>query len=229
LKVWRDQRAADTTPNAGKLRKELNAITREQFPWMLEVPKAVVQQAIRNLGTANDNFFTSCSGTRAGAKMGAPDFKSRHTSKQSARLDNGPGTFKCDGKFIKLPTVGMVKTHEAVRFCGKPLSAVVSFVGGRWWVSVQVDIPDVHTCAEPKPSVGIDVGLTTAVTLAHGEKIDAPMPLQAALARITRNGQCVSRKVTGSNNRKKPSNGERAPTGELARSARIGSTKPRPR
>jgi putative transposase len=47
------------------------------------------------------------------------------------------------------------------------------------------------------------MGLTTAVTLANGEKIDAPMPLKAALARLKRRGQCVSRKVKGSNNRKK--------------------------
>jgi putative transposase len=47
LKRWRDQFAGGQTPHEGKLRKELNAVTEREFPWMLEVPKAVVQHAIK--------------------------------------------------------------------------------------------------------------------------------------------------------------------------------------
>ena len=85
LKRWRDQFAGGQTPKEGELRKELNEVKEREFPWMQEVPKAVVQQAINNLGTAYQNFFTSLSGKRRGPRMAAPDFKSRHTSKQSAR------------------------------------------------------------------------------------------------------------------------------------------------
>ena len=202
LSQWREQYAAGEKPNEGKLRKALNAIKEEQFPWMLNTPKTVVQQAIKNLGTAYENFFSSCKGKRAGAKMSPPDFKSKHKSKQSARLDNGPGTFSFDGKTVKLPKIGVVKTHEALRFEGKPMSAVVSFVGGRWWLSVQVELPDVQPVTT-NPSVGIDLGLNTALALSTGEQIFAPKPLKAALERLKWLGRLVSRKVKGSNNRKK--------------------------
>ncbi len=203
LTEWRKQYTAGEKPNEGALRKQLNAIKRQEFPWMLSLPKTVVQQAIKNLGSAYQNFFASCKGRRAGAKMQPPDFKSRHRSKQSARLDNGPGTFSFDGEKVKLPKIGTVKTHEALRFEGKPLSAVVSYVGGRWWLSVQVELPDAAPSLEVKPSVGIDLGIKTALVLSDGTTFAAPKTLKSAHERLKRLGRFVSRKVKGSKNRQK--------------------------
>jgi putative transposase len=42
LKRWRDQFAGGQRPNEGELRKELNAVKEREFPWMLDVPKAVI-------------------------------------------------------------------------------------------------------------------------------------------------------------------------------------------
>lgn len=44
-------------PNQGKLRKQLNAIKREQFPFMMEVTKCAPQIAIQQLGNAYKRFF----------------------------------------------------------------------------------------------------------------------------------------------------------------------------
>ena len=202
LARWREQYAAGGKPNEGELRKHLNAIKRQEFPWMLDVPKQIVQLSITNLGIAYQNFFNSVKGKRTGAKMKPPDFKSRHRSKQSTRLDNGPGTFRFEGKSVRLAKIGFVKTMEELRFAGRPLSATVSFVGGRWWLSVQVELPDAAPVST-NPAVGIDLGLTTALTLSTGEKIEAPKPLKAALTRLQRLGRLVSRKVKGSQNRKR--------------------------
>jgi transposase len=49
--------AAGRIPNEAALRKQLNAIKDEQFPWMGDVTKNAPQQAIKNLGTAFKNFF----------------------------------------------------------------------------------------------------------------------------------------------------------------------------
>jgi putative transposase len=203
LEQWRTRFAAGEKPSEWQLRVDLNSVKGTAFPWMLEVPKTVVQQAIKNLGTAYQNFFASLKGKRKGPKMAPPNFKSKHKSKQSARLDNGPGTFSFDGKRVKLPKIGWVKTYEALRFEGKPLSATVSFVGGRWWLSVQVELPDVPKAESNKPAVGIDLGLKTALVLSDGRTFEAPKPLRASIERLKRLGRLVSRKVKGSQNRKK--------------------------
>ena len=44
-------------PSQAALRRQLNAIKREQFPWMLEVTKNAPQMAIIQLGEAFKNFF----------------------------------------------------------------------------------------------------------------------------------------------------------------------------
>jgi putative transposase len=52
--------------------------------------------------------------------------------RDSARLDNGPGTFKFKGKRVRLPVIGWVKLREELRFSGKALSTTVRRVADRW-------------------------------------------------------------------------------------------------
>ena len=61
-------------PNEGALRRELNALKRTEFPWLMAVTKCA-QEAIRALGVAYKNWFQSLSGKRKGPKVGAPSFK----------------------------------------------------------------------------------------------------------------------------------------------------------
>ena len=52
LAEWRRQHAAGERPCEAALRRRLNSVKREQFPWMLEVGKCVPQHAIKHLGRA---------------------------------------------------------------------------------------------------------------------------------------------------------------------------------
>lgn len=203
LEQWQKQYAEGLKPNEGGLRKQLNACKREKFPWLMETPKNVVQQAIMNLGEAYQNFFNSVKGKRAGSKMNPPDFKKKNKANKSARLDNGPGTFKFDGKSVKLAKVGLVKTFEELRFEGRPIGTTLSFQGGFWWLSVKVELPDVEKTVNPESSVGIDLGLTTAITLSNGEKYEAPKPLKEKLKKLRSLNKSLSRKEKGSQNSKK--------------------------
>ena len=45
------------SPSQFKLRKQLNSIKKQQFPFMTEVTKCSPQEAIIQLGKAFDNFF----------------------------------------------------------------------------------------------------------------------------------------------------------------------------
>lgn len=48
---------ASPKPSQMALRRQLNSIKAEQFPWMLEVTKCAAQMAIIQLGSAFKNFF----------------------------------------------------------------------------------------------------------------------------------------------------------------------------
>src|SRR3954465_13354434 len=107
LSEWQRQYKEGGKPSEAALRKQLNAAKREHFPWMLEVTKVAPQQVIKNLGAAFKRFFEGTSKYPRFKKKGVHD---------SFRAENGPETFDFDGRRIRLPVIGWVKMHEALRF-----------------------------------------------------------------------------------------------------------------
>ena len=93
---------------------------------------------------------------------------------------------------------------EHLRYDGKILSAKVFTKGGKWFVSVAVELDDTQ---KPLPktgkSVGLDLGITDLATLSDGTKIKASKPLKNKLKKPRRLNKSLSRKQKGSNNREK--------------------------
>jgi putative transposase len=56
-RAWK-QDNSQPKPTETALRRQLNAIKRTQFPWMLKVTKNAPQMAIIQLGEAFKNFFS---------------------------------------------------------------------------------------------------------------------------------------------------------------------------
>lgn len=194
LAEWQRQYQAGAKPNAAALRRQFNAIKPVEFPWILDLPKSVPQQAIKNVGTAFQRFFQK--------KAKSPRFKRRGVH-DSARLDNGPDTFAFDGQQIRLPKIGWVRMREALRFDGKPLSATLIREADRWFIAIPVEIERPELVCESPAAVGVDLGVSTAVTLSTGEKIESPKPLKRSLRRMKRWSRWHSRQQKGSANRHK--------------------------
>ena len=57
LAEWKQAYENKERINELKLRKKLNQIKRDQFPWMMEVTKCAPEQAIKDLGLAFSNFL----------------------------------------------------------------------------------------------------------------------------------------------------------------------------
>ncbi len=116
LDEWKHQYEADEKPNEAALRRQLNAIEADAFPWMLEVPKSAPQQAIKDLGAAFGHFFRR---VKAGQKPGYPRFKKRGLH-DSFRADNGPPAKGQDavavgGRRVRIPKLGWVRMRPGDR------------------------------------------------------------------------------------------------------------------
>jgi len=194
LAEWKHQYEAGEKPRESILRKQLNSVKREQFPWMYDSSKAVPQQAIKNLGLAFDGFFKK--------RSRYPRFKKKGIH-ASFRADDGPGTFSVDGRRVRLPRIGWVRMREEVRFEGKMLSATVSRRAQRWYVSIQVKVEEVPITRESQGVVGVDLGISHLATLSNGERVEGPKPLREALGCLRLRSKAVSRKKKGSKNRLK--------------------------
>ena len=184
-------------PNEGKLRKQLNAIKREQFPFMMEVTKCAPQIAIQHLGDAYKRFFKG--------ESQHPKFRKKG-EKDRFGLSNDQFKIKTkDGKFfIQIPKLGWVRMKEGLRLQGKILSATISTRGERWFVSINIELSEaIQPLSKTKQSVGLDLGVTHLAILSDGTKIQAPKPLKTQLKKLIRLSRGLSRKQKGSNNRKK--------------------------
>lgn len=199
LAEWQRQyeaRKTDPTlpaPSQLALRRQLNAVKREQFPWMLEVTKNAPQMAIIQLGKAFENFFAK--------RARYPSFRRKG---RDDRFTLSNDQFKVNDKRICIPKLGWVRMREALRFTGRIVSAAVSRNAGRWYASITVDTPALSLPpAENQGAVGVDLGITALATLSTGEVIPGPKALRTLLARLRRLGRELSRKVKGSRNRAK--------------------------
>ena len=184
-------------PTQGKLRKQLNSIKREQFPFMLEVTKCSPQLAIMQLGDAFKRFFKGESKYPQFRKKGVNDRFSLSNDQFKLKL-------KKDKPHIQIPNLGLVRMTEHLRYNGKILSAKVFTKGGKWFVSIAVELSET-TKPLPKTgkSVGLDLGITDLATLSDGTKIKALKPLKNKLKKLQRLSKSLSRKQKGSNNRAK--------------------------
>jgi len=188
--------AKTKVPNAIELHRRLNAIKSTELPWMYEVSKCSPQEALRNLDRAFINFFE---------KRGKfPKFKSKKNGIGGFRLT---GTIKVEDEYVQLPRLGRLKLKERGYLLTKAkiLSASVSERAGHWFVSIQVEIDQLDFTGKKDEHdvVGVDLGIKTLAAVSDGQTFDNPKPLKRRLRKLRRLSRAVSRKVKGSQNRKK--------------------------
>lgn len=181
-------------PSQEALRRQLNSIKRKEFPWMLEVTKNAAQMAIIQLGQAFKNFFAGRSRYPKFRKKGRDD-----------RFTLTNDLISIDGCRIRIPRLGWVRMRESLCFAGKIMSATISRVANRWFVSITVDTEDNSHLpkAENQGAAGVDLGVSALATLSTGEIIAGPKPHKALLSRLKRLSRSLSRKQKGSANRGK--------------------------
>ena len=200
LAAWQRQYAARKedpalpAPSEAGLRRQLNAIKRAQFPWMFDVTKCAAQEAIIDLGAAFRSFFAT--------RGRYPRFKQKGV-RDSFCAANEVGTFRVDGKRIRLPKLGWVRMREAVRFSGKLKRVTVSREAERWFASIIVETDAIQPIMQPRAVIGVDLGITTLATLSDGTAIPGPKAHRALLQRQRRSSRALSRKRKGSANRRK--------------------------
>jgi putative transposase len=193
LAEWNEQYEMGGKPKANELKRYWNAIKYEKFPWLKEIHRDAHAQPFANLHSAFKQFFTK--------KGKRPRFKKKGKSRDSFYVAND--TFEVNEKRVRLPIIGSVRMTESLRFEGKIQSAVVSREADRWFISIAFELPEPVVNHQTCKPVGIDLGLTTFAALSTGEKIEAPKPLAVSIKRLQRLSRHQSRKVIGSNNRRK--------------------------
>ncbi|MFJ6750067.1 RNA-guided endonuclease InsQ/TnpB family protein [Streptomyces sp. NPDC091266] len=162
----------------------------EELAYLCEVSSVPLQQTLRHLQGAFANFWD-----RRGKY---PRFKSRKKSRRSAEYTSS--AFRFRGGTLTLAK--MKDPLEIVWSRPLPKGAAPSTVtvsqdaAGRWFVSMLCDDTPAPM-PEATRAVGIDVGITSLLTLSTGEKVANPKFERRDRARLARAQRALSRKAKG--------------------------------
>ena len=203
LARWQEMHEAGEKPNWRKLNAEVNARKAGDLAWMREIPWAVPNNALQDLNNAFSHFFRRAKAKDA--KVGYPRFKAKKRTTPAFAIEARALQF--DGKRVKIPKLGWIRTRQELRFPGKMLSARFTKRAGHWYVSVQVEVADSwvypHRCENQAAAVGIDLGLRDLAVLSTGERIKAPRSLRAHEKQLRRLNKELSRRTKGGANWRK--------------------------
>jgi putative transposase len=190
----------------GELSKQVitRAKSTPERVWLGEVSAVVLQQALADLNTAYRNFFASVTGTRKGRKVASPRFRSRKDNRQAIRFTRNARFAVLSNGRLRLPKIGDLDVRWSRDLPAEPSSVtIVKDAAGRYFASFVITTKQDETLPAVEPEVGIDLGLTHFAVLSDGTKVAAPRFLRQEARRLRRLQKSLSRKVKGSNNRRK--------------------------
>ena len=163
---------------------------KKDYDWTSSQDQRAALYAIKHLGQAIANWI--------GKRAKFPKFKGQG-HKQSWTTDEQ--SVRVEGKRIKLPKIGWIKTRQELRFVGSIIKVTISRTAHRWFASITVETEDTEAVDNSThPVLGIDVGINTLATLSDGTKYDNPRPLKRYERKLKREARKLSCQVFRSNN-----------------------------
>ena len=167
-----------------------------ELAFLNEVSSVPLQQALRHLQGAYDNFF--------GKRAKYPSFKrksrggSAEFSRSAFRFENGALML------AKMDVPIDVRWSRPLPKGVQPSTVTVSLdASGRWHISFLCEDAGIRKLPASSAAVGIDLGITSLVTLSTGEKIANPKHDARELARKRILSRRLAHKTKGSKNRDK--------------------------
>lgn len=188
--AWKLQRKSVT------MYEQFKQITQlRQDPRFAIVAVDIQRDPLRRLDRAFKAFFRRC---KNGEKPGFPRFRGGH---QYDSFTFGGDKPVVRERSIKIPNLGDIRMRGGRPIQGMPKICTIKRDGKRWTASVTCDIGPAPDKRAVSSAIGIDVGLTTLVTLSDGTEIQNQRWTRKHAARIAAANQQLARKKRGSKNR----------------------------
>lgn len=131
--------------------------------WLKEIHSQVLQQSLKDLERAYQNFFAK--------RADFPRFKRRGTRdgfrfSQGSQLDQS-------GSRVFLPKIGWLRYRNNREVLGDVSNVTISRQGDRWYVSIQTERDVLTPVHRSVSAVGVDVGVARFATLSDGTVYEA--------------------------------------------------------
>lgn len=177
--------------NSSKVLTEL----KKNKTWLKQVDAISLQQTLRDLDMAYQNFFNG--------KSKYPNFKKKQ-DKNSYRTNSN---IKINNRYITTPKIGILRYRDKYKLEECNISKIYNITisktpSGNYYASISAEV-DIPAFEKTNRSCGIDLGLKDFCIFDTGRKIDNPRILQHLEKKYRKLAKAVLRKVYDSANYKK--------------------------
>lgn len=186
-------KAEGKTIPAAQLSQELTQLKRqEDHLWLKEADSQLLQQALKDVDRAFQNFFAR--------RSKFPKFKSRKVGHFAFRI---PQRVKVESSKCYCPKIGWIRIRQSQQIEGETKSATFKRDAcGDWFVTLtaEFEMPDT-ALVPPENPIGVDAGLKDFVFLSNGESVPAPRLFRRLEKKLGKAQRVLSRRKAGSNRR----------------------------
>ena len=177
-------------------------VLKKDNEWLKNVHSKVLQQSVRDMNQAYDNFFK--------LHRGFPKFKSKHDNRQSCRFpkDAFIGVRGNRIDLIKvLKDIHFKCSRNDERYLNRNQDKVKSITlskepNGKFYLSVLIDKP-LRQVPQSSSMVGLDLGIKDFAVTSDGQVIENFHFKKNEESRLKRLQRQISKKIVGSKNREK--------------------------
>jgi putative transposase len=193
------------------LRREWNRAKHEVAPWWAENSKEAYSSGLDGLARALKNWADSRAGRRKGRPVRFPHRKRKGRCRDACRFTTGAIKVLPDRKHVRLPRIGILKTHESTRKLARRLehgtarilAATITRTADRWFVSFTVEVQRTTPASHGHDTVvGVDVGVRHLATLSAETIIPNPRALERSLRKLRRLNRQLARRKPSSKRRR---------------------------
>lgn len=170
----------------------------EEYAFLQEVDSVALQQSLRHLDSAFQNFFRQ-------PKVRFPRFKSKKRDKDSYTTNNQNGTVSIVDKKLRLPKVGLVKMvqHRMISDNENIKSATITRTPtGKYYASILVEynktIPEIELSKDK--AIGLDYASHSFYVDSQGREADYPKFYRKAQSKLAGEQRRLANMKSGSNN-----------------------------
>ena len=136
--------------------KELTQL-KQDYKWLSEVSSTALQQSLRHLDAAYQNFFRR---VKQGKTPGFPKFKKKLTNQSFTVPKYAQSTFEIKENKIQIPKLNFVKFKQDREIRGRIVSATVSKTcSGKYYISLCCVDVLVEEFEKTSSVVGLDLGI----------------------------------------------------------------------
>jgi len=168
---------------------------KQQYQWLREVDSIAVQQALKDLDNAYNNFFNN--------GYGFPKFKNKKNPKQSYRTQNVNNNIRIERNKIKLPKLGWVKFRNSRNFSGRIVSCTITKTNtDKYFISVLVE-EEIQQLPPTDKVISFDLGIKYYLVTSEGEIVENPKTLYKYERKLAKLQRKLAKKQKGSNRYKK--------------------------